>query len=146
MLAICFIVVYCLAYSSTLKKEATYSTETLVDFQRTTRRHIPQYRAFHIHRCENAKSFKDVNYNVARKGSKYDRSGPAVYCIKCLRPLKILGQWFRIPLEIWKSVCFFFLFVLLLPCVGSGLEMGSSLVQGVLPSVHTTDNFRIIYC
>jgi hypothetical protein len=31
-----------LAYSSTLKMEATYSSETLVGFQQTTRRYIPE--------------------------------------------------------------------------------------------------------
>jgi hypothetical protein len=31
-----------LAYSSTLKMEATYSSETSVDFQRTTERYIPE--------------------------------------------------------------------------------------------------------
>jgi hypothetical protein len=33
-----------LAYSSTLKMEAICSTETLADFQRTTRRYIPEDR------------------------------------------------------------------------------------------------------
>jgi hypothetical protein len=34
--------VSCLAYSSTMKMEATYSSETSVDFQRTKRRYIPE--------------------------------------------------------------------------------------------------------
>jgi hypothetical protein len=39
-----FTLVSCLAYSWTLKTEATCSSETLVDFQRTTRRCIPEDR------------------------------------------------------------------------------------------------------
>jgi hypothetical protein len=37
-----FTLVSCLAYSSTLKREATCSSGTLIEFQRTTRRHIPE--------------------------------------------------------------------------------------------------------
>jgi hypothetical protein len=32
-------------------------TETSVDFQRTTRRYIPEVRTLHNHRCENLKSY-----------------------------------------------------------------------------------------
>jgi hypothetical protein len=32
--------------------------ETSVDFQRTTRRYIPEDRTLHNHRCENLKSYK----------------------------------------------------------------------------------------
>jgi hypothetical protein len=53
--------VSCSAYSSTLKIDAICSSETLVDFQRTTRRYIPEDIAsstpFHNHRCENLKSY-----------------------------------------------------------------------------------------
>jgi hypothetical protein len=35
--------------------EATCSTETSVDFQRTTRRYIPEDRTLRYHRCENLK-------------------------------------------------------------------------------------------
>jgi hypothetical protein len=38
-------------------KEATCSTETSAEFQRTTRRYIPRDRALHNHRCENLKSY-----------------------------------------------------------------------------------------
>jgi hypothetical protein len=44
LLAIWTKLVSCLAYSSTLKMEATCSSETSVDFQRTTRRYIPEVR------------------------------------------------------------------------------------------------------
>jgi hypothetical protein len=37
----------CLAYSLRLKMEATCSSETSNDFQRTTRRYIPEDRTLH---------------------------------------------------------------------------------------------------
>jgi hypothetical protein len=60
-----FTLVSCLAYSSTLKLEATRSSETSADFQRATRRYIPQHRTIHNHRCENLKCYmftKDVYF------------------------------------------------------------------------------------
>jgi hypothetical protein len=53
LLANCFVMVSFLAYTSTLRMEATYSSETLVGFQQTTWRYIPQYRTLHDHCCEN---------------------------------------------------------------------------------------------
>jgi hypothetical protein len=50
-----FTLVSCLAYSSTLKMEATCSSETSVAFQLTARRHIPEDITLHNHRCENLK-------------------------------------------------------------------------------------------
>jgi hypothetical protein len=44
LLANSFILVSCLVYSSTLKMEAIFSSKTEVDFQRSTRRYIPQDR------------------------------------------------------------------------------------------------------
>jgi hypothetical protein len=44
LLATCFTLVSCLAYSSTLKMAATCSSETSVDFQRITWRYIPEDR------------------------------------------------------------------------------------------------------
>jgi hypothetical protein len=52
-----FILVSCLAYHSTLKIEETCSSETSVDFQQTTRRHIPDDRPLHSHGCENIIDF-----------------------------------------------------------------------------------------
>jgi hypothetical protein len=37
--------------------EVTYSSETSVDFQRTTRRYIPEDRTLQTHRCENLKTY-----------------------------------------------------------------------------------------
>jgi hypothetical protein len=42
---------------STLKMEAIFSSETSVDFQRTTRRYIPEDGTLHNHRCENLNFF-----------------------------------------------------------------------------------------
>jgi hypothetical protein len=47
----------CLSYSSTLKMEETYSSETSVVFQRTTRRYIPEDRTPHNDRCENLRPY-----------------------------------------------------------------------------------------
>jgi hypothetical protein len=48
-----FLLVSCLAYSSTLKMYATCSFEALVDFHRTTWRYIPDNEILHNHPCEN---------------------------------------------------------------------------------------------
>jgi hypothetical protein len=52
-----FTLVSCSAYSSTLKMEAIWSSETSVDFQRTTQRYIPEHSTLHNRRCENLKSY-----------------------------------------------------------------------------------------
>jgi hypothetical protein len=57
LLATSFILFSCFAYFSTIKTEATYSSETSFDLQRTTRRYIPVDRILHNHRCENFKSY-----------------------------------------------------------------------------------------
>jgi hypothetical protein len=44
---LCFHAGFLLAYSLTLKMEAIYSSETSVDFQRTTRRYIPEVNTLH---------------------------------------------------------------------------------------------------
>jgi hypothetical protein len=45
------------AYSSSLKMEATYSSEISVGFQRTMRRYIPGDWTLHNHRCDNLKYY-----------------------------------------------------------------------------------------
>jgi hypothetical protein len=42
LLAICFMLISCLVYSSALKMEATCSSEASTEFQRTTWRYIPE--------------------------------------------------------------------------------------------------------
>jgi hypothetical protein len=56
----CFKLFSCLAYSSTLKMQGIYSSETSVDFQRFTWRYIPEERTHHTHRCESIKSYTSV--------------------------------------------------------------------------------------
>jgi hypothetical protein len=48
--------------SSNLKMEAICSSETSVDTQRTTPRHIPENDIIHNHRCGNLKSY--TSYHV----------------------------------------------------------------------------------
>jgi hypothetical protein len=44
------------------QRESRWQAETPVDFQRTTRRYIPEDVILHNHRCENLKSYiKDDN-------------------------------------------------------------------------------------
>jgi hypothetical protein len=40
--------------------EAIFSSETSVEIQRTTRRHIPEDDTLHNYRCENLKSYKTI--------------------------------------------------------------------------------------
>jgi hypothetical protein len=48
---------FLLKFSSNLKMEAICSSETSVESQQTTRRHIPEEDTLHNHRCENLKSY-----------------------------------------------------------------------------------------
>jgi hypothetical protein len=60
-----FTLVSCSAYSLTLEMEATYSSETSVDFQRNTQPYIPEDRTLHDHRCENLNSYKSRPCSVS---------------------------------------------------------------------------------
>jgi hypothetical protein len=56
--------VYCLAYSSTLKMEAMFSSDTSVDFQQITQLHntegrIGEYPNLH---CHNLRNVREMNY------------------------------------------------------------------------------------
>jgi hypothetical protein len=57
MLATCFKIVSCFAYSSILKMDFTGSSDTSVELQGTKRCYIPEDRTLHNHRCENLKSY-----------------------------------------------------------------------------------------
>jgi hypothetical protein len=57
LLAACLKLISSIIYTSTLKMEATYPSETSIDFQRTTLRYISEDRTLHNHRCEKFKSF-----------------------------------------------------------------------------------------
>jgi hypothetical protein len=52
--------------SSTLKMEAISSSETSVEFQRTTRRHIPEDATLQNHGCENLKSYNIYFFLILR--------------------------------------------------------------------------------
>jgi hypothetical protein len=54
-----FLLVLCLVYFSTLKMVATCSSETSAEFERTTRRYIPEDNTLHNHCREN---LKNVNF------------------------------------------------------------------------------------
>jgi hypothetical protein len=60
LLALCFTLLSCMAYSPIQKMEATCSSETSVNLQRSTRRYIPEDRTLHNHRCDTLKSCKTV--------------------------------------------------------------------------------------
>jgi hypothetical protein len=51
------------------KVEATCSSETSVDFERSTRCYIPEERIVHNHRCEKFKSdiSENARYNVSQR-------------------------------------------------------------------------------
>jgi hypothetical protein len=44
--------------------EAICSSETSVETQQTTQRHIPEDDTLHNHRCENLKSYTSLNVSV----------------------------------------------------------------------------------
>jgi hypothetical protein len=48
----CLLLIACLAYCSTLKMESVFSSETSLNFYRTTRRHVPWDGTLHSYRCE----------------------------------------------------------------------------------------------
>jgi hypothetical protein len=50
----------CIATCLTLMLEATCSSETSVDFQRTTRRYIPEDRTLHKPRCKNLRCYNEL--------------------------------------------------------------------------------------
>jgi hypothetical protein len=89
-----YTLVSCSAYFSTMKMEAICSSETSVDFQRTTRRHTPEDSTLHYHRCENLKSYK--LYIHVFMGHRYD------YNVYCTRRSKGSVIW-SYRLYFWKT-------------------------------------------
>jgi hypothetical protein len=55
--ATCCMLISCLSYSSTPKMEVVWSSETSADFQQTTWRYISEDGTFYEHRCENLKPY-----------------------------------------------------------------------------------------
>jgi hypothetical protein len=88
-----FKLVSCSVYSSTMKMEAIRSSETLVDFQRTTQRYIPGDSNFHNYRCENLKSYNIILdemgiWWILKRGLQFDNCD--------------YRWWFRVS-ETWLS-------------------------------------------
>jgi hypothetical protein len=57
-------------------------------------------------------------------------------------PAQTLGFWVWILLRAWTFVSDYSVFML--SCAGSGLVMGWSLIQGVLPTVCKIHNFKVL--
>jgi hypothetical protein len=64
LLPACFMLVSCLAYSSTLKMEVVCSSEMSVDFHQTLQCYTPEDGAAHSHCCENFISNIFIMFNV----------------------------------------------------------------------------------
>jgi hypothetical protein len=96
MLATCFTLVSYLACFSTLKMEATCSSEASVVIQRTTRCYIPEDRALHNYLCERLKSYKFVSSLLCNGFLTESKCYHRRYIIRALFVLKD-----------WKAVFFF---------------------------------------
>jgi hypothetical protein len=64
----CMTLVFCLACISTLKTEVAFSSETLVDFQRTTRCHINEDRTLYSNCDDNLISYSIMEFTCRRNG------------------------------------------------------------------------------
>jgi hypothetical protein len=84
-----FTLISCLACSSTLEREVTWSSETLVDFQRTTLHYIPEDRTLHNHRCENLKSYLSVY--VSHSGTQEAKNDAADKIVNLCDPYATHG-------------------------------------------------------
>jgi hypothetical protein len=88
LFATCFTLVSYLAYFSILTMEVTYSSETSVDFQRTTRLYIPEDVTLHNHRSKNLKSYIHLNVLphllLGFPGRCFPRYISNIVCITCL--------------------------------------------------------------
>jgi hypothetical protein len=56
-----FTLVSCSTYSSILKMEAIFSSETSVGYEQTTQRYIPEDSTLYNHRYENLRSYVRVS-------------------------------------------------------------------------------------
>jgi hypothetical protein len=106
------------AYSLILKMEKICSSETSVDFQRPTRRYIPEYSILHSHLCENLKSYiTGISYydgirNQYRIGLRGRSRWPRGLRHELSSPARTLGSWVRTPLEEWMFACVYSMFAL----------------------------------
>jgi hypothetical protein len=88
LLAICSMLVSCVIYSSTLKRDATCFSETSADFQRITRLYIPEDK-LKSYSGPSAKSSDSLEHEILWNGFIYGR-----FCIKPGIPCK---TWKRTP-------------------------------------------------
>jgi hypothetical protein len=108
--------------------KAKYSSEMLLDFQRTTRRYIPEDRTFHNHWCENLKSYTFFCSIMIHIKSHllvspytlvsvdcltYDTSIMWVFGLPCVSLIHInsfywtillLSKWFFVLWQIWEKL------------------------------------------
>jgi hypothetical protein len=76
-----FMLVSCLAYSSTLKMEAMCTSETSVVFQRTTQFFITEDSSLHDHYCENLKSYIYEN-SLKKNEMGYTDTSILLICVR----------------------------------------------------------------
>jgi hypothetical protein len=67
--------------SSALKMEAICSSETSVETQRTTRRHIPEDDTLHNHPCEKLKSYMHIMFMFKYINGLYYFMKVSIFCI-----------------------------------------------------------------
>jgi hypothetical protein len=107
-----FTLVSCSAYSPTLKMEAICSSEMSVNFQRTTRRYIPEDSTLHNHCCENLKSYRGILYCLLKliiKLFAYLQSF-AEHSFGIIIPITFI--WYYIIMTCVCSTCFYLFFIL----------------------------------
>jgi hypothetical protein len=92
----CHLLVSCPAYFSTLKMEVICSSETSVDFQRTTRRYIPEDSTLHNYRCENLKFYKTYEGYSTRQIAAGPRQHSNSWFQVQSRPMAILYFFSRL--------------------------------------------------
>jgi hypothetical protein len=91
-----------------------------------------------VHAYVSRKRFSSISYgNSALCRSQW----PSGLRHEISSPAQTLGSWVWIPLEGWMFVYVYSVFMLF--CVGSGLATGWSPVQGIVPTVFKTHDFRI---
>jgi hypothetical protein len=93
--ATCFVLVSCLAYSLTLKMEATCSCKMLVDFQWTSQRYTPEDRTLHplVLFCIISKAIEIISTQRTLTGKVYVLSKTQGHLFLSLTP------WIRVLFE-----------------------------------------------
>jgi hypothetical protein len=71
LLTACFLLITCLSYCSILKMEAVFSSDTLVNFYQTTRRHIREDSAHHDEIKSNKMLYITFHSSTTRMAMQY---------------------------------------------------------------------------